>query len=348
LLFAMPPRRPKSWTDAEPSPEVEEKIKELFERLLALEPARKSRREWTPLVLPLSAEARRIWCAFYNEHAKQQSALEGDEAAAWSKIEGYAARFALIDYVVRALMDDSIVLDPNAIGEVSMQSGIVLARWFGAEALRVYKVLDESDSDDRQRRLLEWIERNGGAATANEVSKGIRCYRGNAEAARSALTQLFRAGFGTLVAVESSVRGGRPTCRFILNRYVTNTPDTGDAGKGFGDGDGGVGTDSGYQKNPESKLNSEPLNSCFATTTSLHCIDGETLGCHQVGSGIEWKDPLPDSEGIGHFGGATLAADQSAAGNDVGDLGTPGDLHGPRDQSGPWAFGQEGEVKDGS
>jgi len=348
LLFAMPPRTAKSWTEAELSREVEKKVRELFEYLLALEPARKSPSEWTPLVLTLSENARRMWRDFYNEHAPQLSALEGDEAAAYSKIEGYAARLALIDHVVRSMTDAPNVSDGRAIEEVSLESGIVLARWFGAEALRVYEVLDEPDSDGAQRRLLDWIERNGGTATANEVSKGLRRYRSDAEGARAALTELDHAGFGTLAEVTPSARGGRPTLRFILGSTVTNTPDAGAASGGFGDGDSSGGTRLGHQSHPSSKLHSESSNSCRATTIGLHSDDGQAPGCDQIGSGIQWQDPVPDCKGIGHLGGTTLPSDQSTARNDIGNGGTPGDLPGPRDQGGPRFVGQEGEVIDGS
>ena len=46
-----------------------------------------------PIDVRLDPEARQVWIAFYNEHAQKQATIQnGDLAAAFSKLEGYAAR----------------------------------------------------------------------------------------------------------------------------------------------------------------------------------------------------------------------------------------------------------------
>ena len=68
---------------------------------------------------------------FYNEHAREQVELSGDLAAAWSKLEGYAARFALLVHLVRAESGDTTLADASTVDEPSITAGVILSRWFG-------------------------------------------------------------------------------------------------------------------------------------------------------------------------------------------------------------------------
>jgi len=101
----------------------------------------------------------------------------------------------------------------------SMNAGIMLANWFKHEARRVYAMLDESDAERDQRRLVEWISHKGGTVTAREVQRGCRWLRepGQAEAA---LEKLVKAGLGRW---EQSTAGqrGQPTRRFKLSTLST-------------------------------------------------------------------------------------------------------------------------------
>ncbi len=54
-----------------------------------------------------------------------------------------------------------------------MGMGIQLAPWFKGEALRVYAILGESQSEGEQRRLLEWLHRKGGVVTVRKTSKVV-------------------------------------------------------------------------------------------------------------------------------------------------------------------------------
>ena len=55
-----------------------------------------------PRVLHLSPEAKAEWVKFYDEWADEQHASEGELAAAFSKLEAYAARFAMLHHIVDA------------------------------------------------------------------------------------------------------------------------------------------------------------------------------------------------------------------------------------------------------
>lgn len=218
LLFVMPPERPKRWTNAEIPLDVREGWAQLLDQLRT-----PYDRESTPLDLPLTDEAREIFVDFYNRHAAREAdASSGAVAAAYSKLEGAAARFALILQLAR---------DPaaRAVGLQAMRAGVTLAGWFAHEAERVYGRFHETPEDRERRELLEWIEGRGGTVTERDLARGPRRYR-EPGSATQALEDLVTAGVGRWEDQEPGPRGGRPGRVFVLG-------DTGD-----GDTTGSVAT----------------------------------------------------------------------------------------------------------
>ncbi len=214
LLLSHPPRLAKRWTDNDIDPSEEAKLRRLFDRLYELQQAVGEDGDTRPALVQMSPEARTAWIAYYDDHAIEQADLTGDMAAAWSKLEEYAARLALVVHFVRWAADDPSPTNPDIVDVSSMNAGITLATWFKHEARRVYAMLDETDVEHDQRRLVEWIERKGGTVTAREAQQGCRWLR-EAGAAENALDVLVTAGRGTW---EQSLAGqpGQPTRRFKL------------------------------------------------------------------------------------------------------------------------------------
>lgn len=215
LLFAMPERRAKRWADADIEPRVAAAAGAVFDRLYSLEPDADKHGEPAPHLVRLDSAAMEAWVTFYNEHADEQHELSGDEAAAWSKLEGYAARIALVVHLTRWAGGDAAVPAPGTpMDEASIRAGVTLSRWFGEEARRVYAILRESESDRDTRRLIEFIERKGGAVSARDVMRGGPCYP-YADVADKALNRLYQAGLG--VWEQSEAGCGRPTTRLRLH-----------------------------------------------------------------------------------------------------------------------------------
>lgn len=215
LLLARPPIKPKRWTERGPSQAGSDRYATMLAELLRLDPL-EGERGPEPIRLPLSRAARATWAEFYNRHARRTHAAESDrEAAALSKLEAYAARFALIF----TLADDRYA---NEVTDDAMRRGVALAEWFAHEAERVYVRLGESEGDRELHRLAGWIAEHGGAASARDVTRALRAYpsMGDAEAA---LDKLEAAGLGQW---EESDRdgGGWPTRRLAL----ANTADAAD------------------------------------------------------------------------------------------------------------------------
>jgi hypothetical protein len=248
VLYAMPPRKAKRWTEADVDVETEKAVTAIFDRLLELPLKTDEEGDAQPRLVTLTVEAKRTWVEFYNKHATEQAELSGDLSAAWSKLEGYAARLALVIHMIRRAAGDDTLCDPARVDETSIAAGVVLARWFGAEARRVYAILSETDDDRETRRLVEWIERRGGTVTVRDLTHGIRAYRGDPDKAERDLSALMEAGFGRWEIDIHGPKGGRPAQRFRVLSTVTGTESPANIGKDMGSGDGDTGdsaTDAG-------------------------------------------------------------------------------------------------------
>ena len=215
LLFAYPPRHPKRWTEAEISPAIEAKWKTLIDGLFELQSQIDEDAKRQPIVVGLTPAAKAMWITFYNEHAAEQADLSDDLAAAWSKLECYAARLALVLHCVRVVSRDPSLTSHDAVDEVSIGAGITLSRWFGHEARRVYAMLAETEDGTEHRQLVEWIQRRGGSTTARELQRGPRRFKNQtAEFADTELNNLVKAGYGVWETIETTPVGGQPSRRF--------------------------------------------------------------------------------------------------------------------------------------
>src|SRR5262249_12210177 len=220
LLLTCPPRKAKRWTEADIDPGAEAELVRLVDRLYKLQSSASDDIEPQPVIVRLNGDAKAAWRTYYDAHAIEQSELTGDVAAAWSKLEEYAARLALVVHFIRWAADDPTLTNENLVDVASMNAGITLANWFKHEARRVYAMLDETDAERDQRRFIDWIGRKGGVVTPREVQQGCRWLKepGSAEAA---LEELVKAGHGTWRDVPTTSRGGRPPRVFMLSTPST-------------------------------------------------------------------------------------------------------------------------------
>lgn len=213
FLMACPPKRRVQWNEEIIPRQVDEAYRRLFEELFKLQPLAFTDGELQPMDVEMSAAAKAQWVAFYNDNNDEQLDLVGDLAAVWSKIEETAARLALVSHMVRYCAGEQGV-DPRVLDEISMASGIRLAQWFKHEAKRVYAMLAETDGEEANRRLAEWVDRNGGYTTAREVQQKCRWLKESGRAEK-ALQALVDARLGDWEATGEAQRG-RPGRRFML------------------------------------------------------------------------------------------------------------------------------------
>lgn len=234
LLMACPPRKAKRWTEAYVNAETEAAVASVFDRLFrpTMETDDGDESGGRPRLVTLADDGKAAWVRFYNEHAAEQAELSGDLSAAWSKLEGYAARLALVVHLTRRAAGDATLRDPARVDEASIAAGVALARWFGDEARRVYAILGESDEGRESRGLVEVVQRKGGNVSGRELVQASRAFRTVADA-EEALSALVEAGAGSWVTPEQHGRGQPKARRFVLspvygvNVYRNAVGDTG-------------------------------------------------------------------------------------------------------------------------
>jgi len=241
LLLTCPPRTPKRWTETDVDPATESAVSAVFDRLFALTPELGDDGDESPRLVTLADDGKAAWVRFYDEHAREQVNLSGDEAATWAKLEAYTGRLALVLHLTRWAARDATLRDPARVDEASIAAGVALARWFGDEARRVYAILSESDEERETRRLVEWIRRKGGSVTVRDLTHGLRAYRGDPENAERELSRLAEAGVGRWESDAPGAKGGRPAQRFRLVATVTVTETPANAASDAGSGDGDTG-----------------------------------------------------------------------------------------------------------
>lgn len=209
LLLAFPPPRQKRWNENTVSESARASVAKLVQDLLSLE---MTKDEWgnpQPDDLPLTADAQDAWVQFYNEHNKRAAGYTGDLAACASKMEGYAARLALLCQLAE---------DPRStsVGLQAVHRGIVLANWFQAEAERIYALQYEGSEDLERRELVELIASKGGSISARDLMRSSSGKWNTSAEAEEDLDDLAKEGFGRWQPQPSTGKGGRPTRLFTL------------------------------------------------------------------------------------------------------------------------------------
>jgi hypothetical protein len=214
VLMAMPPKTAKRWTEAEVSPVTEAAYHGLLDRLLALDLDAAEDGRPVPFVLTLKAPAKESWVQFFDAWASEQDNSEGELAAAFSKLEGYSARFALLHHVVTHVGQG--INDRQPVGLQSVEAGVALARWFGNETRRIYATFSESREERDTRRLVEFIRARGERITVKALQRSNSRKFPTASLAELALEALVNAGLATWRDRPPPVRGGRPTRDCVL------------------------------------------------------------------------------------------------------------------------------------
>jgi len=233
IFFAWPPRKVRRWTDTEIDSHARKQVGRIFESLFSLEANTDKTGQLQPIDLTLTKDGRKTWIAFFNDHGQEAEKLVGEMNRVWSKLEGGAARLALIIHELRVAADDTTLQNPKAVDAVSIRAGVQMARWFGHESQRIYTMLDESEADRQQRTLLETIQRKqaeGMRITPRLLMRSFNSIR-TAASAKQALDELEEAGWGEWVFDPPKPTGGRPSLSFRLfdsNQFTSTSNNTSD------------------------------------------------------------------------------------------------------------------------
>jgi Protein of unknown function (DUF3987) len=217
VLFAMPPQKPKQWADDDIDPDSQAELQSIMERLLGLIEIDSDNGGIISKNIPLSPEAKKVWVSFYNSHAKEQDRIEDENlTASWGKLEGYTARFALLDHLIRSVIEGPFSrFDHDRIGPESVEVGIELSRWYGREAERVHDLFGKTETAENReaRELVRTIQSKGGRITVRDLMRSRKKDYPKAETAETALNRLVRQH---IARVETEQTGGQPKTVFIL------------------------------------------------------------------------------------------------------------------------------------
>ncbi|TVQ32436.1 MAG: DUF3987 domain-containing protein [Phycisphaeraceae bacterium] len=197
LLMAMPPTPARKWSPRGLSAAVAGAYAAMIGRLYALDMPEGERGEPLPRELPLDDEAGRVWADYYDALNADLAGQDDQTRAMLSKLEGGAARLALVIHLGRLAGGEGVA--PDRIDGESMRRGVALAIWFRREAERIYARLAEGPEDAEQRELIRWI-RARGCVTPRELARTLARFagKGGSDKAKEALGELAKAGLGTI------------------------------------------------------------------------------------------------------------------------------------------------------
>jgi hypothetical protein len=221
LLWSMPPRRPKRWTDVTVSESVSKQYAKTFQRLYGMQ-MQGLDPPYRPRQLPLSVAARELFARFVNDWGERTADLDGPQAAASSKLEAYAARLALVLHLAGSTSPQL----EREVGRPAVAAAIELVRWFAREADRVYAMLSGDELPIADEQLIQWVLRKGERATVrNLYSSGPRRWRNIPEQAEADTDRLVLAG---RLAWTHPVHNhnGRPAARYLCSVLDAGTPDS--------------------------------------------------------------------------------------------------------------------------
>ncbi|MFL5341871.1 MAG: DNA polymerase, partial [Gemmataceae bacterium] len=217
ILLAMPEKRKKVWSEADTTPDVESAYQQMIERLYGLEFTIGQNDRPAPVPLRLTPDARKRFIQFFGEWSDKQFNADADLAACFSKLEGYSLRFAMIHQcATQAAAGCDDPKDESPVTADSLEAGITLARWFAAEAERVYARLAQSNEQEEAQQLVSYIRGKGGSITVKTLQHNRGRTYPTSAAAEEALDALAQAGLGTLEDSRSGPEGGRPSKIFTL------------------------------------------------------------------------------------------------------------------------------------
>jgi hypothetical protein len=165
----------------------------------------------------LTAEGRAAFVGFVNALYAQLADPELPEhlRGPYAKLEGYAARLALMLHLCRLVAGEA---DHEAVDARSVTAATTLIEYFQAHMTRVYAHLWSTRADQRAETALRWIQAHEGTCTVGDLQRhrvaGIR----RASEAERLLRDLVDLGNGAFH--ERTLLSGRRQRVFV--RHPTN------------------------------------------------------------------------------------------------------------------------------
>ena len=152
FLIAMPPKKYQRWTSVGIDPSVVTEYDTMVQKMLGLTPDADGK----PIIVGWTADAALLWGEFFNENVTlQERETDGYLESVYSKLEGQAARLALVVQIMRWTEDQS--LSHTEIDADSMRMAIELTKWFRQEATRIYRISNQARRSDEEEKIYEYV-----------------------------------------------------------------------------------------------------------------------------------------------------------------------------------------------
>jgi len=196
ILLCYPPKRLGSFSTYDPPAEIVGLYDALLTAILKLDAEPAMQADWVPRQMYLTPDALDLWASWCKASRKQQFDADGELASMIGKMEAYCARFALC-FAVCDMVMGSIAGD--IVEKEHVQSAIVLADWFQAEAERVYAFQKMEQGEVELSKITQKIREKGGSITPRELWMGHRSKWKTTKHAKFALEKLVEK---TMVTVD--------------------------------------------------------------------------------------------------------------------------------------------------
>lgn len=213
LIFAMPPKKPKGWTEDVIPEHVHEAYHETMMTIRTTGEDHLSAFANEPKQIHFTSAGKTAWIEFYSEWADRQNHAEGEFAYALGKLEAICARLSLIFCVFEKA---SVSSRREEVTEGHVKRVFELVKWFAHEIERVYRMLREPEQANAMDRLIEFIRNHGGEMTPTRLHKSNPSRYETAADAEAMLSRLVERNMGKWVSVPPGPKGGRTARKFAL------------------------------------------------------------------------------------------------------------------------------------
>ncbi len=223
ILMVYPPPKTRRWAEIELEPETETAWADVVFGMLSIEAIEDTLTgELLPGVVEPDADAKALFVAYYDRLNEELTHLDCDgERAFFAKLEGGAARLALVIHCLRLACGEIPPEQAFVMDAKSMQAGITLADWHKNEIQRIYRGLYGEEWQQAKQELIDWLQTNQGQATTRELRNARKSRYPTVADAELALDELVQDGVGTW-EFSQNPKGGPKSKVFCLNLEVQN------------------------------------------------------------------------------------------------------------------------------
>jgi hypothetical protein len=170
-----------------------------------------------PVVMTLTSDGRAAFVCAVNALYAQLAdpALADLLRGPYAKLEGYAARLALILQLCRLVAGEA---EHDAVDARSVTAATALIEYFKAHMHRVYIRLWSTRADQRAETALRWLQAHGGACTVRDLQRHRVAGLTRASQAEKLLRDLVDLGQGELR--ERRLPSGRTQRVFVVHPHA--------------------------------------------------------------------------------------------------------------------------------